>query len=208
MSFVAHVGIEIMKWRPSLFVLALLLPAILLLAINLGVKAADNSLVASVEKKIQHIQQNATLEHPDEKPTEFTEQEINVYLASGRVKLPQGVQSVRFTGQPDLVTGNARVDFDELKAGRNSSNPLLSVFSGVHEVVVVAHARGMNHQGHVQVESVSLDGVEIPRFALELFIEKYLQPKYPNIGMTSQFALPAKIDTAIVGQHKLTVTQK
>ncbi|PYX90784.1 MAG: hypothetical protein DMG68_00585 [Acidobacteria bacterium] len=197
-----------MKLRPTLVVLTVLLPAVLVLVINLGVKAADNSLVASVEKKIEHIQQNATLEHPDEKPTEFTEQEINVYIASGRVKLPQGVQSVRFTGEPDLVTGNARVDFDELKAGRSSSNPLLSVFSGVHDVVVVAHARGMNHQGHVQVESVSLDGVEIPRFALQLFIEKYLQPKYPNIGMTSQFALPAKIDTAIVGQHKLTVSQK
>jgi len=197
-----------MKLRPTLVVLTVLLPAVLVLVINLGVKAADTSLVASVEKKIEHIQQNATLEHPDEKPTEFTEQEINVYIASGRVKLPQGVQSVRFTGEPDLVTGNARVDFDELKAGRSSSNPLLSVFSGVHDVVVVAHARGMNHQGHVQVESVSLDGVEIPRFALQLFIEKYLQPKYPNIGMTSQFALPAKIDTAIVGQHKLTVSQK
>jgi len=107
-----------MKLRPTLVVLTVLLPAVLVLVINLGVKAADNSLVASVEKKIEHIQQNATLEHPDEKPTEFTEQEINVYIASGRVKLPQGVQSVRFTGEPDLVTGNARVDFDELKAGR------------------------------------------------------------------------------------------
>lgn len=197
-----------MKLRPTLFVLALLLPAILVLAINLGVRAADNSTVAGVDKKIQHIQENGALEHPDEKPTEFTEQEINVYVASGRVKLPQGVQSARFTGQPDLVTGNARVDFDQLKAGRSSSNPLLSVFSGVHDVVVVAHARGANHQGRVQVESVSLDGVEIPRFALELFVQKYLQPKYPNVGMTSQFALPSKIDTAIVGQHKLTVTQK
>ena len=75
-------------------------------------------------------------------------------------------------------------------------------------MVVVAHARGANRQGHVQVESVSLDGVEIPRFALELFVQKYIQPKYPNVGMTSQFALPSKIDTAIVGQHKLTVTQK
>ena len=197
-----------MKLRPTLFVLVLLLPAILVLAINLSVKAADNSIVAGVDKKIQHIQQNAGLEHPDEKPTEFSEQEINVYVASGRVTLPQGVQSVRFTGEPDLVTGNARVDFDQLKAGRSSSNPLLSVFSGVHDVVVVAHARGANRQGHVQVESVSLDGVEIPRFALELFVQKYIQPKYPNVGMTSQFALPSKIDTAIVGQHKLTVTQK
>lgn len=197
-----------MKLRAIFPMLVLLIPAPVTLAVNLGAKAAGDALVAGADKKIDHIQQNGTLEHPDEKPTEFTEQEINAYIASGRVKLPQGVQSVRFTGQPDLVTANARVDFDAIKAGRSSSNPLLSVFSGVHDVVIIANARGTNHEGRVQVDSVSLDGVEIPRFALQLFVEKYLQPKYPNIGMTSQFALPAKIDTATVGQHNLTVTQK
>ena len=197
-----------MRLRPALLILAVLFPATLVLVVNLGVKASSDNLVADMDKKIQHIQQNGALANPDEKPTEFSEQEVNVYVASGRVKLPQGVQSVRFEGQPDLVTATARVDFDQLKAGRSSSNPLLSAFSGIHDAVVVAHARGMAHQGHVQVDSVSLDGVEIPRFALELFVQKYLQPKYPNIGMTSQFALPSKIDTAVVGQHKLTLTQK
>ena len=39
-------------------------------------------------------------------------------------------------------------------------------------------------------------------------IEKYLHPKYPNIGLDSRFGLPDRIDTARVGTHKLTVTQK
>ena len=60
----------------------------------------------------------------------------------------------------------------------------------------------------VHVDSVSLDGVEIPRFVLQLFVEKYLQPKYPNVGLDSRFGLPDRIDTAIVGQHRLTVAQK
>ena len=72
----------------------------------------------------------------------------------------------------------------------------------------MAHAHGAARQGYVHVDSVSLDGVEVPRFVLQLFVEKYLQPKYPNIGLNSQFKLPVKIDTATVGQQKLTVTQK
>ena len=51
----------------------------------------------------------------------------------------------------------------------------------------------------VHVDSVSLDGVEIPSFVLELFVQKYLKPKYPNIGMDSRFALPARVDAATVG---------
>ena len=166
------------------------------------------SPVDSMERKLQFVQRNGAQANPDPKPTEFTEQEVNAYVASGRVKLPAGVQSVRFQGQPNTIHGIARVDFDQLKAGRNSSNPLLSIFSGVHDVVVVAQARGVGHTGYVEVQSVSLDNVEIPRFVLQVFVQKYLQPKYPNIGMNSQFALPAKVDTATVGQGKLTITQK
>lgn len=170
--------------------------------------AKAGSPVDSMERKIQYVQQNGALPAPDPKPTEFTEQEVNAYIASGRVKLPAGVQSVQFEAQPDIIHGNARVDFDQLKSGRSSSNPLLSIFSGIHDVVVIAHARGVKHTGYVEVDSVALDGVEIPRFVLQVFVQKCLQPKYPDIGLNSQFSLAAKIDTATVGQNKLTVTQK
>ena len=164
--------------------------------------------VSSMERKLQHVQSNGTLAHPDQTPTEFTEQEVNAYVASGAIKLPAGVESVNFQVQPEVVIATARVDFDQLKAGRRSSNPLLSMFSGIHDVVVAAHVHGAGGQGYVNVDSVSLDGVEIPRFALQMFVEKYLQPKYPSVGLDSQFALPARIDTATVGLHILTITQK
>ena len=164
--------------------------------------------VSSMERKLQHVQSNGALAHPDQTPTEFTEQEVNAYVASGAIKLPAGVESVNFQGQPQVVIATAHVDFDQLKAGRRSSNPLLSMFSGIHDVVVSAHVRGAGGQGYVNVDSVSLDGVDIPRFALQMFVEKYLQPKYPGVGLDSKFALPARIDTATVGLHKLTITQK
>jgi hypothetical protein len=170
--------------------------------------SVDSNAVTSMERKLEHIKSNGTLPHPDQTPTELTEQEINAYLASGQIVLPVGVRSVHLEGQPQVVTGTARVDFDQLKAGRRSSNPLLSVFTGIHEVVVVAHAHGAGGQGFVNVDSVSLDGVDIPRFVLQMFAEKYLQPKYPNIGLDSRFTLPNRIDTARVGAHKLTLTQR
>jgi hypothetical protein len=58
------------------------------------------------------------------------------------------------------------------------------------------------------VDSVSIDGVDVPRFVLELFVEKYLKPKYPTIGIDSELALPARVETATVGLHKVTLTQK
>ena len=171
-------------------------------------RTSHSSDVASAEQKLRHIEANSQAARPDQTPTVFSEPEINSYLASDNVGLPEGVQSVKLAGEPGIITGTARVDFDRIREGTSSSNPLLSIFSGVHDVVVVAHAHGAGRQGYVQIDSVSLDGVEIPRFVLQLFVEKYLQPKYPELGLDSHFSLPDRLDTATVGPHKLTVTQK
>ena len=169
---------------------------------------ANPGQVASVERKLEHLESNGALATPDPSPTEFSEQEINAYLASGKIELPAGVQSVVLQEQPQVVVGTSRVDFDKLKAGKNSYNPLLSVFSGMHDVVVTAHAQGSHGQGVVHVDSVSIDGVDVPPFVLDLFVEKYLKPRYPEVGIDSRFALPSRVDAAVVGLHKVTLTQK
>src|SRR5258707_636815 len=124
--------------------------------------ASDSEAAASAQRKVDHIEANGALAHPDQAPTEFTEQEINAYIASGKMDLPDGVQSVHLVGVDGIVTGTARVDFDKIKTGRKSSNPLLSMFSGVHDVEVQAHAEGSAGTGTVHVDSVILDGAEIP----------------------------------------------
>jgi len=161
-----------------------------------------------MDQKLRHIESNGQSGRPDQTPTVITEQEANAYLASDDVILPDGVRSVKLVAQPGVITGTAQIDFDRIREGSHSSNPLLGIFTGVHEVIVVAHAHGAARQGYVHVDSVSLDGVEVPRFVLQLFVEKYLQPKYPELGIDSRFPLPDRVDTATVGEHKLTVLQK
>jgi len=100
------------------------------------------------------------------------------------------------------------VDFDEITASRRASNPLLSLFTGVHDVHAVAKAEGSGGRGRVAIQSVEIDGTTVPRLALEFFIARYITPKHPNVGMDSTFKLPSHIDIAVVGQGTLTVTQK
>lgn len=189
----------------------------LLLAVSVWILAADSwsqsqsassSQVAAFEQKLRHLESNGTQAHPDSSPTELSEQEINAYFASGKVKFPVGVRSVVLQQQPGIVVGTSEVDFDQLKEGRNSYNPMLAVFSGLHNVVVTAHAYGARGQGIVHVDSVSLDGIDVPPFLLELFVEKFVKPKYPGVGIDSRFPLPARVDAATVGLHKVTIIQK
>lgn len=186
--------------RPILLVLAVLVATVTF--------AANRTTPAdSAADKLDYIHRNGQKEHPDTRPMQLSEVEINAYFAAGRVKLPAGVESVHLTGTPGTITGNCRVDFDKVKGARGNSNPLLSLFSGVHDIVVEADAYGASSQGHVHVNAVSIDGTEVPHFVLELFVEKYVTPKYPGVGLDSTFRLPDKIQTATVGNHVLTVIQ-
>ena len=169
---------------------------------------SEHRLAASMQRKLDHIKQNGGQRYPDSAPTVMTEEEINDYMVSGRFKLPVGVKKVRLEGQSGVVTGQMLVDFDEIRAGQRSSNPLLSIFSGTHSVRVEADAFGSGGAGRVHVRSMSIDGVDVPRFLLEIFVSKFLKPKYPNVGLDSEFKLPNRIDVATVGYHKLTVSQK
>jgi hypothetical protein len=165
-------------------------------------------LADTMQAKLEHIQSNGEQAHPDQAPTVMSEEEVNDYIASGRIVLPQGVKKLKMEGRSGVVTAFLVVDFDEIRAGQKSSNPMLSMFSGQHDVSVEASAAGTGGQGRVQVREVVIDGINVPRMALEYFVSKYITPKYPNVGIDSQFQLPNKVDLATVGYHKLTVTQK
>ncbi|MGE5322177.1 MAG: hypothetical protein ACM3SW_04920, partial [Actinomycetota bacterium] len=171
-----------------------------------GRSSSSHRLAASMQAKLNYIEQNGRRARPDQRPTVMTEEEINDYFASGQVELPKGVNKVRLEGHSGRVTAFLTVDFDKIREGQQSSNPLMGLFSGVHDVMVDTNASGSGGEGRVQVNSVSLDGTEIPHMALEFFVDKYITSKYPNVGMDSHFRLPDKIDTARVGYHKLTVT--
>lgn len=140
--------------------------------------------------------------------TQINADELNAWFREGGYKLPQGVQKVVFHSQPDTIQANATVDFDAVKEGRRNLNPLLSMFSGVHEVEVTANASAQNGQGHVNVQTVSIDGVGVPHLALELFVDKYLKPKYANVGLENDFQMPDRIDTATVGNDNTLLTQR
>ena len=171
-------------------------------------QAMYNAAAASAKAKFRHLEENARRHPPDQTPTVLTEREIDTYLNSGQVQLPVGVRSARFTGQDGVVNTTARVDFDAITAQSKTSNPLLSLFSGVHDVHAVARALGSGCKGRVHIDSIDIDGVTVPRVALQFFLDHYIRPKHPEVGLDSVFALPARIDIATVGSHQLLLAQK
>jgi len=186
---------------------------LLLLLVISGLALPNNSreetaAADSMQRKIDDIEVNSRRTPPRAATTEFSEKEINAYFAERRLKMPDGVRSVVFQLSPGEVTASSHVDFDQLTKGRSSSNPLLLLFSGMHDVQVEANASGEQGTAHISVQSVAIDGVPVPRMALKLFLEKYVQPKYPNVKLDGDYRLPARIQSVVISDDKGIVTQK
>ena len=170
--------------------------------------AREHHLADSMQRKLDHIDRNAMQAHPDPAPTTITEDEINDYLAAGRVELPEGVKRVKFQGQSGVITALATIDFDDMRAVQPAYNPLLQLFSGTHQVRMEADGAASGGQARIHVRGVNVDGIDVPESVLEAFLDAYVTPKYPNFGIDSVFRLADRIAFVAVGDHTLTVTQR
>lgn len=162
----------------------------------------------SCRAKLERLSQNAARQQPDANPVEFTQPEINAYLASGAVKMPAGVSDLEVELHPGHIVGAANIDFEKVRAGKNENNPLLGLFSGTHQVRVDSEAEGSNGQAQIHIVSAALDGVNIPHFALEMFVRKYVEPKHPNVGLDTRFTMPARVERATIGEGAATLQQR
>jgi hypothetical protein len=169
----------------------------------------DKAAADSFQKKVDFIKINAAKPQPSQTPTVFSREEINAYFSERRLKIPEGVQKVTFDLQSDQVTAFTRVDFERLRQSRPSLNPLLAIFDGVHDCQVVAHAENAGPgRVRVRVESVNIDGMNVPRMALQMFVNHYVKPKYPNVDLDAEYKLPARIDAATIKTQQGVIVQK
>jgi hypothetical protein len=161
------------------------------------------------QRKFAWIAENGKRAAPSTAPTVLTASEWNDYLNEGGVQLPPGLSDIRITSEPGTARAQLQVDFDRLTANRTRSNPLLFLFTGTHQVAAVARAEAADGVATIHIQSVVFDGLEIPRLALEYFASHFLRPKYGNaVSLDSSFRLPDRIDTAVVGANRVTITQR
>lgn len=188
--------------RDRFFVSMLLLATFALFA----QAARHTSAYTSMEKKIATLDSGPTAQS---QTVTMTQDELNAFFAEGGVQVPKGLSNIKFDLRPGIVHATSEVDFDQLSEGHGGGNPLFSaLFSGTHDVDADAQASGTGGEGTVTIRSVKLDGVQVPKSALEYLIQHYVKPKYPQAGMTSTFELPAKIDSATVQQGQVELVQK
>jgi len=138
----------------------------------------------------------------------ISETEANSYLRYEMASdLPPGVSKARVRFQPGRPQGFAEVNFDKIKeASKTPPNYLVDyILRGVHTVGVDGTLYGSGGSGQFHLESVTLDGMAMPRVVVDYLIDHYLKAHYPDISVDRPFPLPYSIDKVSVEAGALIV---
>lgn len=141
----------------------------------------------------------------------FSEAELNSYLHYDmESEFPPGISKPRVKLQPGRPQGFVEIDFDKLKsASKNQPNPIVDyLLRGVHTLSVEGTLTGSKGTGQFHLETVSLDGITMPRVVVDYLIEHYLKPRYPEVAIDRPFALPFPIDKLTVDAGSLELADR
>ncbi len=166
-----------------------------------------------LERKIDEIAKNATMEVVRSKRTPMSELEINSYLNFNvRDKIPRGLTNpqISLIGNGTL-SGRVLVDIDEFKRHRASGGLMdpLSYISGQVPVTARGVLRAQDGKGRFQLVSAEILGVPLPKPILQELVAYFSRtPENPNgINMDAPFNLPAKIREVVVNPREAVVVQ-
>jgi hypothetical protein len=122
----------------------------------------------------------------------FTPGELNAYAAEEvRKELPEGLRSPRLEFGSGTARGSALIDFAKVQTARGSPSGLLLslLLRGERQVTVDVAVHSENGTARVDVQSVSIGNATLSGAALDMVIEYYVLPRYPDAAIGRAFPL-------------------
>ena len=165
-----------------------------------------------LEQKLSQIFRNAATQSEELRTVVIDEREINAYFEfQGARLLPGGVADPTLallgTGR---VAVAATVDLDQVRnqGARGALDPLRYV-SGRLQVSATAVLQASNHIGQLEIESASIDSVQIPTVVLFELVRFYTRTaQQPDgVDLEASFGLPHEIESVRVEQGQVVIVQ-
>jgi hypothetical protein len=159
----------------------------------------------SAREKLAKIEQEKL---PPRAVVAFTPAELNAYAAEQvRTAVGDAVRQPRLEFDAAAITGSAQVDFVKLQTSRGQPPGMILrwLLRGEKPVSVRVRLSSAKGQARVDIEEVRVSGIPLTGSALELVIDYYLRPRYPEVAIAEPFELRHKVDRLEVSPAGLKV---
>jgi hypothetical protein len=135
---------------------------------------------------------------------ELSAAELNAYAAR---EVPPGVRNPQLQLAPATATATAMIDFGKLRRAQGYQPGWLmsKLLDGEHPVSVTARIRSNGGKTTVDVDRVSISGIEIDGRTLDFLIQNFLLVLYPNAMVGRPFEMGHRIDRLEVARTGVAV---
>lgn len=107
-----------------------------------------------------------------------------------------GIRDAKLVFGTNRVTGSGTVNFTKLQTAKGKPPGLMTaiLLRGDHDLKVGVRVTTGKGSGQVDVQSVELDGIDISGKLLDLLIDYYLKPRYPEVKIGKPFDLKYNVE--------------
>ena len=159
----------------------------------------------------QNAKRKALLIETDKVPPQgsvsFTPGEVNAYAAEeARKEVPEGLRSPQITLGPGTIRGSALIDFSKVQTARGNPPGLLLSFllRGERQVTVDVSVQSGNGAARADVQSVTVGNATLSGRALDMVIEYYVLPRFPDAAIGRPFQLRHNVKRIAVAPSGVT----
>jgi hypothetical protein len=160
---------------------------------------------ASAKRKVEQIEGEKL---PARSIITFSLRESNAYAREeARKEVGDAITNPKLEFAAERVTGSAWIDF--VKARTNRGEPpgflLRALLRGEKHVSVTARVRSWEGKCQVDLEAVEIAGIPVSGRMLDLIIEYYLTPRYPEAVIGKPFELRHRLERIDVGVNGVSL---
>jgi hypothetical protein len=139
----------------------------------------------------------------------FSAAELNAIVAeAATIHAPQGARNTRLVLGAGTATGYADIDFLKVRqaaTGEPAGWLLKNLFAGERPVKVTARVKSRDGRARVDVERVEVSGIPLEGRALDLAIDAFVRPSFPNATVSEWFDLQYGVDHFTVSPSGVAV---
>ncbi len=170
---------------------------------------SEQSPAESLAGKLVALQERFEMGGGETTDLAVSEGELNYYLSQVLAeKLPQGVTAPWIKLAKDEILAGATLDLS-LLPDTSSDLALLQMLSGQLPVEIQSGLQTAEGKGKLELKSVSLSGIPLPRSFLQQILSSYTKsPERPDgVRLEDTFLLPYGIRRVIISTGLATVVQ-
>lgn len=177
-------------------------------ALLAGLLVATPADYTSARRKVKLI------EHDQVEPgstISFSLAEANAYAREEvRNQVADGLRNTKVWFGDSVASGSATIDFVQVQTARGRPPGMLMrlMLSGEKDIQVTVRLASRPGEAKIDIEEVYINGFSVPQTMVDLLIEYYLTPRFPDAKIGQWFELRHNVDTIAVGPAALQLKFK